>query len=170
MRGIAEFLVHGRVGTDPELTLLTNGTPRCRVSVCANIPRKINDKWDSIPVWFNVAWFGQAAETIHERIEKGTVVVIRGDITTYKTDVEGVNITNYNFTPRTTSIVGKTAAHQHRENGTQQTDASSIAPASQPPAAPPASQPPASASSTGSMAGVNSTTQNDPFTDDDIPF
>lgn len=172
MRGIAEFLIHGRVGGDPELTVLTNGTSRCRASVCANIPQKKDNGWDHIPIWFNVAWFGSTAENIHKRLHKGAIVVMRGDITTYKSMVGDVNITNYNFRPRTTSIVDAPSQEQSDRPASQSTSqrppASAPPPASSPP--PASAPPPANASAQATQPPPAMPSNSDPFSDDDLPF
>lgn len=133
MRGIAEFLVHGRIGNDPEYTQLSNGTNRVRVSVCANIPKRVDNEWTYDPVWFNIAWFGEAADGIVNKLRKGLPIVVRGDITTYKQNINGQEVTRYNFRPRTASIIDEEERLRRRDQSQQQYQQQSPRQQQQPP-------------------------------------
>jgi single stranded DNA-binding protein len=102
MRGTATFQIHGRIASDPDLITLQNGQVRCVAPVVVNVPWKDkHDEWQEETVWFRMAWFGQAAKRVADRIEKGVPVLITGDIRSYQVEQEdGKKITNYNFRPR----------------------------------------------------------------------
>jgi single stranded DNA-binding protein len=198
MRGIAEFLIHGRVGQDPEFSQLANGTARCRAGVCANIAYKDGEEWKENPTWFNFAWFGKYAELMQKRLYKGAPVVIRGDISSFRYEKDGREITGYNFRPMICSIVGKPEDALQRQsspgsNGSAPPPNGSSTPTNggqhpqymlspqlaAPPALPgpsAASSPPSSPPSSAGAAVPHSESEapsgivRDPFNDDDIPF
>jgi single stranded DNA-binding protein len=105
VRGIATFQVHGRVGIDPEMTTLANGTSRVTSSVAVNVPIRDGDEWRTETIWFRFAWFGKTAERIADTLRKGQAVVIHGDIRSYKTQIGDREINNFSFRPRITSII-----------------------------------------------------------------
>lgn len=62
----------GRLGRDPEIRTTRAGKPWLRCSVA------VDDEKADEPQWCSVAYFGEDAEQIHERLSKGAEVYAEG--------------------------------------------------------------------------------------------
>lgn len=78
--------VHGHVGTDPELTVTSNGTSR--LSFRLGIPRRVetaDGTWmNTDPHYVTVAMYGKSAERTAEAIHKGDQVLALGHLREYE--------------------------------------------------------------------------------------
>jgi single-strand DNA-binding protein len=79
MAGLCKVIVVGNLGRDPEKRYTQDGRPVTRFSVAATTRRKGREgEWEDHTEWFNVTVFGRQAETLAERIAKGTRVYVEG--------------------------------------------------------------------------------------------
>ena len=78
-----EATLIGRLGRDPEVKYLTDGTAIANFSVATNQPRKEEGKWiDGPPEWTRCSVFGKLAEVAGEYLQKGSNVFVRGPLKT----------------------------------------------------------------------------------------
>jgi single-strand DNA-binding protein len=79
MAGLCKAIVIGNLGRDPEKRYTQDGRPVTRFSVAATTRRRERDgEWADHTEWFSVTVFGRQAETLAERVTKGTRVYIEG--------------------------------------------------------------------------------------------
>src|SRR5215813_12536577 len=79
MAGLCKVIVIGNLGRDPEKRYTQDGRPVTRFSVAATTRRRERDgEWADHTEWFSVTVFGRQAETLAERITKGTRVYVEG--------------------------------------------------------------------------------------------
>jgi single-strand DNA-binding protein len=79
MAGLCKVIVIGNLGRDPEKRYTQNGQPVTRFSVAATTRRRERDgEWADHTEWFSVTVFGRQAETLAERLTKGTRVYVEG--------------------------------------------------------------------------------------------
>lgn len=79
MAGLCKVIVVGNLGRDPEKRYTQDGRPVTRFSVAATTRRKAREgDWEDHTEWFNVTVFGRQAETLAERLMKGTRVYLEG--------------------------------------------------------------------------------------------
>ena len=79
MAGLCKVTVIGNLGRDPEKRYTQDGRPVTRFSVAATTRRRERDgEWADHTEWFSVTVFGRPAETLAERITKGTRVYVEG--------------------------------------------------------------------------------------------
>ena len=79
----AWITIVGRLGRDAELRYLPDGTPVCAFSAAVEVPVRQGDRWvDGDPMWFDVSFFGDRAETIVQRLKKGSTVTVIGQFKT----------------------------------------------------------------------------------------
>jgi single-strand DNA-binding protein len=72
-------IVVGNLGRDPEKRYTQDGRPITRFSVAATTRRKGREgEWEDHTEWFNVTVFSRQAETLAERLTKGTRVYVEG--------------------------------------------------------------------------------------------
>lgn len=79
MAGLCKVIVIGNLGRDPEKRYTQDGRPITRFSVAATTRRRERDgEWADHTEWFSVTVFGRQAETLAERVAKGTRVYVEG--------------------------------------------------------------------------------------------
>jgi single-strand DNA-binding protein len=79
MAGLCKVIVIGNLGRDPEKRYTQDGRPVTRFSVAATTRRRERDgEWADHTEWFSVTVFGRQAETLAERVGKGTRVYVEG--------------------------------------------------------------------------------------------
>jgi len=79
MAGLCKVTIVGNLGRDPEKRYTQDGRPVTRFSVAATPRRKGRDgEWEDHTEWFSVTVFGRQAETLAERLSKGTRVYVEG--------------------------------------------------------------------------------------------
>jgi single-strand DNA-binding protein len=79
MAGLCKVIVIGNLGRDPEKRYTQDGRPVTRFSVAATTRRRERDgEWGDHTEWFSVTVFGRQAETLAERVNKGTRVYVEG--------------------------------------------------------------------------------------------
>src|SRR6516225_6762466 len=79
MAGLCKVIVIGNLGRDPDKRYTQDGRPVTRFSVAATTRRRERDgEWADHTEWFSVTVFGRQAETLAERVTKGTRVYVEG--------------------------------------------------------------------------------------------
>jgi single-strand DNA-binding protein len=79
MAGLCKAIVVGNLGRDPEKRYTQDGRPVTRFSVAATTRRRDRDgEWADHTEWFGVTVFGRQAETLAERLTKGSRVFVEG--------------------------------------------------------------------------------------------
>src|ERR1043166_1213353 len=79
MAGLCKVIVIGNLGRDPEKRYSQNGQAVTRFSVAATTRRRERDgEWADHTEWFSVTVFGRPAETLADRVNKGTRVYVEG--------------------------------------------------------------------------------------------
>ena len=73
-------VISGRLGRDPEIIYLQNGTPLADLSVATSYSVKKNGEWESKTMWHNVKIFGKIVESYVSKFKKGDVVIIEGTL------------------------------------------------------------------------------------------
>src|SRR5919201_2184628 len=77
MAGLCKAIVVGNLGRDPEKRYTQDGRPVTRFSLAATTRRRERDgEWADHTEWFGITVFGRQAETIAERVAKGTRVYV----------------------------------------------------------------------------------------------
>jgi len=90
MAGMCKVTVIGNLGRDPEKRYTQDGRPVTRFSVAATTRRRERDgEWGDHTEWFSVTVFGKQAETLAERLSKGTRVYVEGRLETRQYESNG---------------------------------------------------------------------------------
>lgn len=90
MAGLCKVIVIGNLGRDPEKRYTQDGRPVTRFSVAATTRRRERDgEWGDHTEWFSVTVFGRQAETLAERVTKGTRVYVEGRLESRQYETQG---------------------------------------------------------------------------------
>lgn len=76
MSGLAEAIVLGRLGQDPEIRYTQSGVQITTINVATS--SKIGD--EDVTDWHRVTFFGKRAEVVGEYFQKGSQILVRGRI------------------------------------------------------------------------------------------
>lgn len=98
-----DIILHGYLGKDPELKEVEgqNGT-FIRVSFSVAVSRDYGDETD----WFYCVMNGRRAEVIHKYFHKGSEIIVRGRMESYKPKTDESR-TNWNVKVEDFNFVGK---------------------------------------------------------------
>ncbi len=89
MAGLCKVIVIGNLGRDPEKRYTQDGRPVTRFSVAATTRRRERDgEWADHTEWFSVTVCGRQAETLAERVAKGTRVYVEGRLESRQYDTQ----------------------------------------------------------------------------------
>lgn len=80
MRDINVVVVVGRLTRDSELKYTKSGMPIVRFSVAVNRSRKQDDQWVDETSFFEIDYWGKAAEAVNKYLTKGQQVAIEGEL------------------------------------------------------------------------------------------
>jgi len=90
MAGLCKAIIVGNLGRDPEKRYTQNGQPVTRFSVAATTRRRERDgEWADHTEWFSVTLFGRMAESMSERLAKGTRVYVEGRLESRQYETQG---------------------------------------------------------------------------------
>lgn len=78
MAGLCKVTIIGNLGRDPEKRYTQDGRPITRFSVAATTRRQREGEWQDHTEWFGVTVFGTRAETLVDRLSKGSRVYVEG--------------------------------------------------------------------------------------------
>jgi len=70
----------GRVGKQPEMRFLANGTAFTKFSLATDRNYQKDGEWVNDTDWHNVECWGALAERVNERVPKGVMVYVEGRI------------------------------------------------------------------------------------------
>lgn len=85
-RGVNKVILLGRVGQDPEIRYMPNGTAVANISLATSeqwIDKQTNEKKE-LTEWHRVVLFGKVAEVAGEYVKKGSQLYIEGQLRTRK--------------------------------------------------------------------------------------
>lgn len=83
--------VLGRLGADPEVRTLENGTVLARVSVGTNkVWMDKNNQKQEETSWHNITMFGKLAENAQRILQKGSLVYVEGELKYRTVEKDGV--------------------------------------------------------------------------------
>jgi single-strand DNA-binding protein len=82
-----QYTIVGFIGKDAEVKFLPNGTPVVKFSVATKKSWKDDSEgWKEKTQWHNVVAFGQGFQQLAARLDKGTHVLVQGELNTREYD------------------------------------------------------------------------------------
>jgi single-strand DNA-binding protein len=82
-----QYTIVGFIGKDAEIKFLPNGTPVVKFSVATKKSWKDDsEEWKEKTQWHNVVAFGQGFQQLAARLDKGTHVLVQGELNTREYD------------------------------------------------------------------------------------
>lgn len=86
---INQLVLVGRLTRDAELRYSGGGMAICKFSVAVNRRKKTGDEWGDEASFFDVTYFGKAAEAVNQYLQKGKQVAIQGELRQNRWEQDG---------------------------------------------------------------------------------
>lgn len=83
-RNYSKIIVEGHLGKDPEAQYLSSGVMYVKFTLAVNRSEKKDEEWVDVADWYNVEAYGRTAEYINEYLEKGSHVLVEGQMKSYR--------------------------------------------------------------------------------------
>lgn len=124
MGDINRVTLLGRLGQNAELRYTQSGTPVISASVATSKnTAKYGEQANWVPTWHKVVIWGKRAELLANRMSKGAMVFIEGEIQVREyTDKEGIKKYSFEVVAKTAEIVDKVQSGESREPGSDDDD------------------------------------------------
>ena len=78
MTDINKVVEIGRLTQDAKVSFITNGTPKCEISIAVNRSVKKGNDWVDEVSYFNVTIWGKTAQNLEKYLKKGTQICVEG--------------------------------------------------------------------------------------------
>ena len=99
------FLI-GRLTKDPEIRFLPSGSQVTSFPIAVNRAYRVNNEWREETYFFDVETFGQLAERLGKQLNKGTQILVEGQLRQDRwTDAAGNKKTKVKITADRVSIL-----------------------------------------------------------------
>lgn len=100
----------GTLGKAPELRSSKNGQSVCWFSICQNSSRKKADgEYEEIAQWFQICAFAKVADKCIERLEKGSQVLIEGELKHNSYEKDGQKIDKVQIVANKVDALGQSS-------------------------------------------------------------
>jgi len=123
MLQINQIIISGNLTVDPEVKSTNSGTPVCNFAIANNRIFKTKQGVQRLTNYVHVSCFGKLAENVGKYCEKGSGVVVIGELVMDSWEVDGkkrerlkINANNVQFMPRRQNADAE--AEQEEANGT----------------------------------------------------
>jgi len=105
---VKTIVLVGRVGREPEMRNMADGTPVVGFSVAVTKKKKRGEEFTEDTTWFNVSQFGKRAEWLMEKNPKGCLVFVSGEpaVNEYTTK-DGTNVREYKVIAQEVKIISR---------------------------------------------------------------
>jgi single-strand DNA-binding protein len=100
-----EILAIGNLGKNPELRYLPDGREVCSFSMATNKKYQKDGQWKTDTTWFNVVIYGALAKRCAENFHKGTLVMVKGEISPRTWESDGVKHEKWEVTARVAKVL-----------------------------------------------------------------
>jgi single-strand DNA-binding protein len=141
---VNKFIGIGNLGRDPEIRATAEGTAVANISIA--ITEKYKDKQGvqkEVTEWVNVAFFGKLAEVVAQYLRKGSKIYVEGKLKTEKYDKNGETRYSTKIIGERMEMIGGREEKKQNEKAESEDDL---------------------------REANRQTSEQDAFTDDDIPF
>jgi len=81
-KGLNKVMLIGRLGKDPEIRYMQNGTAVANFTMATNRNVKKGDAWEEETDWHRIVAWDKLAETASKYMKKGQMVYIEGQLRT----------------------------------------------------------------------------------------
>lgn len=87
---VNRVVIVGNLTKDPEVKQTQSGTSICKLRLAVNSSRKVGDRWEDKPNYFDVIVFGKQADNAGQYLAKGRPVAVDGRLDWSEWEKDGV--------------------------------------------------------------------------------
>lgn len=96
----------GRLTRDAELSYLQSGTAVAAISIAVNRSRKEGDQWINEVNYFDVSYFGKAAEAVKSYLTKGKQIAVQGSLKQDRWEKDGQKFSKIRIIATSIELLG----------------------------------------------------------------
>lgn len=89
MIDINSVTLTGRLTRDSEIKYTASGTAVCNFAIAVNSNKKVGDKWEDVPNFFDVTLWGKLGEALNTKLLKGVAVTVQGELKQERWEQDG---------------------------------------------------------------------------------
>lgn len=96
----------GRLTRDAELSYMQSGSAVASISIAVNRSRKENDQWISEVNYFDVSYYGKAAEAVKQYLTKGKQIAVQGSLRQDRWEKDGQKFSKVRIVANSVELLG----------------------------------------------------------------
>jgi single-strand DNA-binding protein len=103
---INSVILIGRLTRDAEMRYTNGGLAICKFSLAVNRNKRSGDQWTEEASFFDIDFFGKAAEAVHKYLEKGKQVAVQGELRQDRWEQDGQKRSKVTIAAQTVRLLG----------------------------------------------------------------
>ena len=103
---INQVILVGRLTRDAELRYSSGGMAVCKFSVAVNRRKRSGEQWVDEASFFDIAYFGKAAEAVNQYLQKGKQVAIQGELRQNRWEQDGQSRSKVEIAANNVQLLG----------------------------------------------------------------
>lgn len=96
----------GRLTRDAELSYMQSGSAVCAISIAVNRSRKEGEQWVSEVNYFDVSYYGKAAEAVKQYLTKGKQIAVQGSLRQDRWEKDGQKFSKVRIVANSVELLG----------------------------------------------------------------
>lgn len=114
---INQVILVGRLTRDAELRYSGGGLAICKFSLAVNRRKKSGEQWVDEVSYFDVTYFGKAAEAVNQYLQKGKQVAIQGELRQDRWEQDGQNRSKVEIVANNVQLLGGGGGSSQKQEG-----------------------------------------------------
>jgi single-strand DNA-binding protein len=103
---INSVVIVGRLTRDAEMRYTNGGLAICKFSIAVNRRKRSGEQWVDEASFFDISYFGKAAEAVHQYLVKGKQVAIQGELRQDRWEQEGQKRSKVEIAAQSVQLLG----------------------------------------------------------------
>lgn len=103
---INQVILVGRLTRDAELRYSSGGMAVCKFSVAVNRRKRSGEQWVDEANFFDIAYFGKAAEAVNQYLQKGKQVAVQGELRQNRWEQDGQSRSKVEIAANNVQLLG----------------------------------------------------------------
>lgn len=103
---INQVILVGRLTRDAELRYSSGGMAVCKFSIAVNRRKRSGEQWVDEANFFDIAYFGKAAEAVNQYLQKGKQVAVQGELRQNRWEQDGQSRSKVEIAANNVQLLG----------------------------------------------------------------
>jgi len=103
---INQVVLVGRLTRDAELRYSGGGMAVCKFSIAVNRRKRSGEQWVDEASFFDIAYFGKAAEAVNQYLQKGKQIAVQGELRQNRWEQDGQSRSKVEIAANSVQLLG----------------------------------------------------------------